>query len=60
MSSKPKTPKETFTAERPERTVDVQPEDVTLGDGDTDTGASTGKRKLVRPAASTAGTGLAV
>lgn len=59
MSSKPKTPKETFTAARPERVVDVQPEDVTLGDGDADTGADMGKRQLTRPK-SAAGTGLAV
>ncbi|AWD90753.1 hypothetical protein [Pseudomonas phage Alpheus] len=59
MSSKPKKPKETFTADRPERMVDVQPEDVTLGDGDVDTGADKGKRQLVRPK-SAAGTGLAV
>ncbi|QPB07317.1 hypothetical protein [Pseudomonas phage BUCT553] len=59
MSSSPKKPKETFTAERPERTVDVTPEDVTLGDGDADTGAGQGKRQLVRPK-SAAGTGLLV
>lgn len=59
MSSSPKKPKETFTAARPERVVDVQPEDVTLGEGDASTGADTGKRQLTRPK-SVAGTGLAV
>lgn len=55
MSSKPKTPKETFTADRPERVADVTPEDVTLGDGTADTGAAEGKRKLVRPKGTSAG-----
>lgn len=55
MSSSPKKPKETFTAERPERAVDVTPEDVTLGDGTADTGADKGKRNLVRPKTASAG-----
>ncbi|AWD90614.1 hypothetical protein [Pseudomonas phage Njord] len=59
MSSKPKTPDQQYVANRPERIVDVQPEDVQLGDGSADTGADQGKRQLVRPK-SVAGTGLAV
>lgn len=59
MSSKPKTADPVVVASRPERVVDVQPEDVQLGDGSDATGADQGKRQLVRPKA-TAGTGLAV
>jgi len=61
MTSTPNIPEAETPAAKPERTVDIKPEDITLGSGDTD--LTTGKKKLVRPrssASSTEGTGLQV
>lgn len=56
MASSPKVKEATLPAEKPERKVDIAPEDIQLGSGD-DVDASKGKRKLTRPR-SAAGTGL--
>lgn len=58
MASSPKIPEQKIPAKKPERRIDVAPEDVKIGtsdDGDT----SKGKRQLKRPR-SAEGTGLAV
>lgn len=52
-------------ARRPERTVDVEPEDVLLGDKDLDTEEGTdvkrqGKRSLVKPSGGSTATGVKV
>lgn len=62
-SSKPKTPEP--PARRPERTVDVEPEDVLLGDEDLDTEEGTdvkkqGKRSLVKPSGGAKSSGVKV
>ena len=56
MASSPSIPTATLPAAKPERVVDVAPEDIKLGSSD-DTDASKGKRKLTRPRTA-AGTGL--
>lgn len=56
--SKPKVPSYTPPAAKPERQVDVEPEDVQLGDTASQDTQKKGKRALMRP--SGAGTGLAV
>lgn len=56
--SKPKIPAATTPAARPERQVDVEPEDVQLGDSASQATTTKGKRSLMRPTG--AGTGLAV
>lgn len=59
MGSKPKIPEYVPPAAKPERQVDVEVEDVQLGDTQSqDVTKSKGKRSLMRP--SGAGTGLAV
>lgn len=57
--SKPKVPAAPTPAERPERQVEVEPEDIQLGDtASQDTNKNRGKRGLMRP--SGVGSGLAV
>ena len=59
MGAKPKIPTYVPPAAKPERQVDVEVEDVQLGDTQSqDVTKSKGKRSLMRP--SGAGTGLAV
>lgn len=66
--SKPKVPAPANPAPRPERVIDVQPEDVTLGDpASQDQNARKGKRALLRPSSvspvsigTAGGTGLSV
>ncbi|QHJ79513.1 MAG: hypothetical protein [Caudoviricetes sp.] len=58
MSSKPKIPKAVTPAASPTRQVDVQPEDVQLGDDASQTTTTKGKRSLMRPSGTS--TGLAV
>lgn len=66
--SKPKIPAPANPAPRPERTVDVEAEDIQLGDPDSqDTTARKGKRALMRPSSvspvgvgTQGGTGLSV
>lgn len=58
MASSPDIPEAVTPAKKPERQVDVAPEDIVLGSGgDADT--SQGKRQLKRPRTAT-GTGLQV
>lgn len=57
--SKPKTPAYNPPAVRPDRQVDVEPEDVQLGDADSQVSTTKGKRALMRPSGATS-TGLAV
>lgn len=57
MASSPNIPEAKTPAKKPERQVDVAPEDIQLGSDDTST--SEGKRKLKRPRSAT-GTGLQV
>lgn len=58
MASSPNIPEAKVPAKKPERNIEVAPEDIKLGtNSDTDT--STGKRQLKRPR-SAAGTGLSV
>lgn len=47
--SKPKAPAYNPPAAKPERQVDVEPEDVQLGDNPDDTTQKKGKRALMRP-----------
>lgn len=58
MASTPKIPEAKTPARKPERTVDVEPEDIQLGQGEQADVAS-GKRQLKRPRAA-AGSGLQV
>ncbi|UOW66389.1 virion assembly protein [Aeromonas phage vB_AspA_Tola] len=60
MASKPKIPTYVPPAAKPERQVDVEVEDVQLGDDQSQdtTAMKRGKRSLMRPTG--AGTGLAV
>lgn len=58
MASKPKIPKATTPAVRPERQVEVEPEDVQLGDEASQDTTKKGKRALMRPSGTS--TGLAV
>lgn len=60
--NKPKVPEYNPPAAKPERQVDVEPEDVVLGDeASQDVTKQKGKRSLMRPSgAATGGTGLAV
>lgn len=58
MASSPNIPDAKTPATKPERTVDVAPEDIQLGGSD-NTDTSTGKKKLTRPRAATE-TGLQV
>lgn len=60
--SKPKVPAYKPPAAKPERQVDVEPEDVQLGDEDSQSTTKKGKRSLMRPsgAAAGGGTGLSV
>lgn len=64
--SKPKTPAYNPPAAKPERQVDVEPEDVQLGDEASQDPTKRGKRSLMRPsgamsgAAAGGGYGLAV
>lgn len=58
LASKPKIPKAATPAVRPERQVEVEPEDVQLGDEESQTTTKKGKRSLMRPSGAT--TGLAV
>lgn len=54
--SKPKVPAYTPPAAKPERQVDVQPEDVQLGDAASqDMNAKKGKRALMRPSGAMSG-----
>lgn len=56
MGSKPKTPAYKPPAEKPERQVDVEVEDVQLGDEDSQNTTTKGKRSLMRPSGATTGT----
>lgn len=56
---KPKVPSYNPPAERPERQVEVEPEDVQLGDADSQSTTQKGKRALMRPSGA-ANTGLSV
>ncbi|CAM0030872.1 hypothetical protein VPHD529_0042 [Vibrio phage D529] len=58
MASSPDIPEAKTPAKKPERQVDVAPEDIQLGSDDTGS-TSEGKRKLKRPRSAT-GTGLQV
>lgn len=58
MASKPKVPKAVTPAQQPVRNVEVEPEDVQLGDADSQDSTTRGKRALMRPSGAT--TGLAV
>lgn len=66
--SKPKIPAQATPAARPDRQVEIEPEDVQLGDQDSlDPNARKGKRALLRPSSvspvgigSAGGTGLSV
>ncbi len=58
--SKPKTPAYNPPATRPERQVEVEPEDIQLGDEDSQSTTKKGKRSLMRPSGAGAGTGLSV
>lgn len=60
--SKPKTPAYNPPAAKPDRQVDVEPEDVQLGDEASQSTTKKGKRALMRPsgAAAGGGTGLSV
>lgn len=58
MSSTPDIPEAKTPAKKPERQVDVEPEDIQLGSSDTDD-TSDGRKRLRRPRTST-GTGLNV
>lgn len=58
MASKPKVPAAATPAVRAERQVDVEPEDVQIGDTDSQTTTTKGKRSLMRPSGTS--TGLAV
>lgn len=62
--SKPKVPAYNPPAAKPERQVDVEPEDVQLGDEAGQDQTKKGKRSLMRPSGANAGsgtgTGLAV
>lgn len=54
--SKPKVPAYSPPAEKPERQVDVEPEDVQLGDeASQDPNAKKGKRSLMRPSGAMSG-----
>lgn len=59
MASTPDIPEAKIPAKKPERQVDVAPEDIQLG---SDTGADTsqGKRQLRRPRSATGMSGLQV
>ena len=58
MASTPDIPEAKTPAKKPERNIDVAPEDIQLGtDSGTDT--SSGKRKLKRPR-SASGTGISI
>lgn len=59
MASTPDIPEAKPPAPKPERTVDVEPEDIQIGSADNANTASQGKRQLKRPR-SAAGTGLQV
>lgn len=59
MATKPKIPAAVTPATRPERQVDVAPEDVQLGDANSQDTTAKGKRALMRPSGATS-TGLAV
>lgn len=59
MASKPKIPAAVTPAARPERQVEVAPEDVQLGDANSQEATSKGKRSLMRPSGAST-TGLAV
>lgn len=58
MASSPNIPEAVTPAKKPERQVDVAPEDIVLGSGD-NVDTSQGKRQLKRPRTAT-GTGLQV
>ncbi len=59
MASKPKVPKAVTPAAAPTRQVEVEPEDVQLGDANSQDSTTRGKRALLRPSGATP-TGLAV
>lgn len=59
MASTPDIPEAVPPAPKPERKVDVEPEDVQIGASDSADTNSQGKRQLKRPR-SAAGTGLQV
>lgn len=55
--SKPKVPAYKPPAAMPDRQVDVEPEDVQLGDADSQDSTKKGKRALMRPSGASTGTG---
>lgn len=59
MASSPNIPEAKIPAAKPERTVDIAPEDIKLGSDDELTDASKGKRQLKRPRTATT-TGLQI
>lgn len=67
LGGKPKIPAPANPAPRPDRVVDVQPEDVTMGDDASNDPQRKGKRALMRPSSvspvgvgTSGGTGLSV
>lgn len=67
LGGKPKVPAVVTPAARPERKVEVQPEDIQMGDAASNDPARKGKRALMRPSSvspvgvgTTGGTGLSV
>lgn len=60
MASTPDIPEAKIPAKKPERQIDVAPEDIKLGSEDTSMDTSQGKRQLRRPRSATGITGLQV
>lgn len=60
MGSKPKVPSYKPPAAAPERQVAVEPEDIQLGDTESQDTTKRGKRSLMRPSGSGSATGLSV
>lgn len=67
LGGKPKIPAAVTPAARPERTDDVKPEDIQMGDSASNDTTRKGKRALMRPSSvspvgvgTTGGTGLSV
>ena len=54
--SKPKVPAYKPPAAKPDRQVEVEPEDVQLGDEDSQSTTKKGKRSLMRPSGAATGT----
>ncbi len=59
MASSPDIPEAVTPAVKPEREIDVAPEDIQLGTDESSDASTTGKSKLKRPRSAT-GTGLSL